>query len=39
MNNWSNEKKACVLTSMLRYSAAAILENLSLSNLRDYIVR
>ncbi|VEN54500.1 unnamed protein product, partial [Callosobruchus maculatus] len=28
MNNWSNEEKACVLTSMLRDSAAAILENL-----------
>ncbi|VEN61223.1 unnamed protein product [Callosobruchus maculatus] len=26
MNNWSNEEKACVLISMLRDSAAAILE-------------
>nr|CAH7750057.1 unnamed protein product [Callosobruchus chinensis] len=29
MNNWSSEEKACVLKSMLRDSAAAILENLS----------
>ncbi|VEN64638.1 unnamed protein product, partial [Callosobruchus maculatus] len=36
MNNWSNEEKACVLTSMLRDSAAAILENLCSSDLRDY---
>ncbi|VEN62378.1 unnamed protein product [Callosobruchus maculatus] len=36
MNNWSNEEKACVLTSMLRDSAAAILENLCASDLRDY---
>nr|CAH7745577.1 unnamed protein product [Callosobruchus chinensis] len=36
MNNWSDEKKACALTSMLRDSAAAILENLSSSDLRDY---
>nr|CAH7758411.1 unnamed protein product [Callosobruchus chinensis] len=36
MNNWPSEKKACVLTSMLRDSAAAILENLSSSDLRDY---
>ncbi|VEN44323.1 unnamed protein product [Callosobruchus maculatus] len=35
-NNWSNEEKACVLTSMLRDSAAAILENICLSDLRDY---
>ncbi|VEN62678.1 unnamed protein product, partial [Callosobruchus maculatus] len=28
INNWSIEEKACVLTSMLRDSAAAILENL-----------
>ncbi|VEN52877.1 unnamed protein product [Callosobruchus maculatus] len=35
MNNWSNEEKACVLTSMLRDSAAAILENLCSSDLRD----
>nr|CAH7759942.1 unnamed protein product [Callosobruchus chinensis] len=34
MNNWSSEEKACVLTSVLRYSAAAILENLSSSDLR-----
>ncbi|VEN52905.1 unnamed protein product, partial [Callosobruchus maculatus] len=36
MNNWSNEEKACVLTSMLRDSAAAILQNLCSSDLRDY---
>ncbi|VEN46538.1 unnamed protein product, partial [Callosobruchus maculatus] len=36
MNNWSSEEKACVLTSMLRDSAAAILENLCSSDLRDY---
>ncbi|VEN52321.1 unnamed protein product, partial [Callosobruchus maculatus] len=36
MNNWSNEGKACVLTSMLRDPAAAILENLCSSDLRDY---
>nr|CAH7746938.1 unnamed protein product [Callosobruchus chinensis] len=36
MSNWSSEEKACVLTSMLSDSAAAILENLSSSNLRDY---
>ncbi|VEN63443.1 unnamed protein product [Callosobruchus maculatus] len=36
MNNWSNEEKTCVLTSMLRDSAAAILENLCSSDLRDY---
>ncbi|VEN37109.1 unnamed protein product [Callosobruchus maculatus] len=36
MNNWSNEEKACVLTSMPRDSAAAILENLCPSDLRDY---
>ncbi|VEN63893.1 unnamed protein product [Callosobruchus maculatus] len=35
-NNWSNEEKACVLTSMLGDSAAAILENLCSSDLRDY---
>nr|CAH7765695.1 unnamed protein product [Callosobruchus chinensis] len=32
MNNWSDEEKACSLTSMLRVSAAAILENLSSSH-------
>ncbi|VEN47044.1 unnamed protein product, partial [Callosobruchus maculatus] len=36
MNSWSNEEKACVLTSMLRDSAAAILENLCSSDLPDY---
>ncbi|VEN43331.1 unnamed protein product [Callosobruchus maculatus] len=36
MNNWSNEEKACVLTSMLSDSAAAVLENLCSSDLRDY---
>ncbi|VEN62679.1 unnamed protein product, partial [Callosobruchus maculatus] len=36
INNWSIEEKACVLTSMLRDSAAAILENLCSSDLRDY---
>nr|CAH7759090.1 unnamed protein product [Callosobruchus chinensis] len=36
MNNWPSEEKACVLTSMLRDSAAAILGNLSSSDLRDY---
>ncbi|VEN55290.1 unnamed protein product, partial [Callosobruchus maculatus] len=36
INNWSNEEKACVLTSMLRDSAAAILENLCSSDLRDF---
>nr|CAH7746861.1 unnamed protein product [Callosobruchus chinensis] len=28
MDNWSDEEKACALTSMLRDSGAAILENL-----------
>nr|CAH7727210.1 unnamed protein product [Callosobruchus chinensis] len=37
MKNWSSEEKACMLTSMLRDSAAAILENLSSSDLRDYL--
>nr|CAH7736902.1 unnamed protein product [Callosobruchus chinensis] len=32
MNNWSDEEKACALTSILRDSAAAILENLSSSD-------
>ncbi|VEN46921.1 unnamed protein product, partial [Callosobruchus maculatus] len=36
MNNWSNEEKACVLTSMLRNFAAIILENLCSWDLRDY---
>nr|CAH7737849.1 unnamed protein product [Callosobruchus chinensis] len=36
MNTWSSEEKACVLTSMLRDSAAAIFENISSSDLRDY---
>nr|CAH7759153.1 unnamed protein product [Callosobruchus chinensis] len=36
MNNWSNEEKACVLTLMLRDSAAGILENISSSDLHDY---
>nr|CAH7765182.1 unnamed protein product [Callosobruchus chinensis] len=36
MNNWLDEKKACAPTSVLRDSAAAILENLSLSDIRDY---
>nr|CAH7748117.1 unnamed protein product [Callosobruchus chinensis] len=35
LNNWSNEKKACVLTSMLRDSAAVTLGNLSSSYLRE----
>nr|CAH7747340.1 unnamed protein product [Callosobruchus chinensis] len=39
MNNWSSEEKACALTSMLRESAAAILENLSSSNPRDLDVQ
>nr|CAH7727431.1 unnamed protein product [Callosobruchus chinensis] len=33
LNSWSNEEKACMLTSMLRGSAAAVLEN---PDLRDY---
>nr|CAH7758526.1 unnamed protein product [Callosobruchus chinensis] len=39
MNSWSIEEKekACVLTSMPRDSAAAILENLSSSDLRSKI--
>ncbi|VEN41039.1 unnamed protein product, partial [Callosobruchus maculatus] len=36
MNNWSNEEKACVLTSMLRDFAAAIFENPCSSDERDY---
>ncbi|VEN53744.1 unnamed protein product, partial [Callosobruchus maculatus] len=36
INNRSNKEKACVLTSMSRDSAAAILENLCSSDLRDY---
>nr|CAH7740439.1 unnamed protein product [Callosobruchus chinensis] len=36
MNNWTTEKNAYEPTSMLRDSAAAILENLSSSALRDY---
>nr|CAH7767043.1 unnamed protein product [Callosobruchus chinensis] len=36
MNNWSSEEKACLLTSMLRDFAAAILENLYSSDLPDY---
>nr|CAH7717973.1 unnamed protein product [Callosobruchus chinensis] len=36
MNNWSDEEKACALTSMLRDSVAAILENLYSSDSRDY---
>nr|CAH7754509.1 unnamed protein product [Callosobruchus chinensis]CAH7757825.1 unnamed protein product [Callosobruchus chinensis] len=36
MNNWSDEEKACALTTMLRDFAAAILENLSPSDIRDY---
>ncbi|VEN53797.1 unnamed protein product, partial [Callosobruchus maculatus] len=36
MNNWSNEEKACVRTTMLRGSAAAILENLCSLDLREY---
>nr|CAH7759119.1 unnamed protein product [Callosobruchus chinensis] len=35
INNWSDEKKACALTSMLRDSAAAILENISSSDICD----
>nr|CAH7728890.1 unnamed protein product [Callosobruchus chinensis] len=35
MNNWSNEG-ACVLMPMLKDYAAAILENLSSSDLRDF---
>nr|CAH7762853.1 unnamed protein product [Callosobruchus chinensis] len=36
MNNWSNEKIACALSSMLKDSTAAILENLSSLDIRDY---
>nr|CAH7767426.1 unnamed protein product [Callosobruchus chinensis] len=36
MNTWSNEETACVVTSMLRHRATAILENLSSSDLPDY---
>nr|CAH7748174.1 unnamed protein product [Callosobruchus chinensis] len=36
MSNSFNEEKACMLTSMLRNSTAAVLENLSSSDLRDY---
>nr|CAH7763933.1 unnamed protein product [Callosobruchus chinensis] len=36
MNNWSNEGKVCALRSRLRDSVAAILENMSSSDLRDY---
>nr|CAH7760157.1 unnamed protein product [Callosobruchus chinensis] len=36
MNNWSDEAKACALILLLRDSAAAILENLSSSDIRDY---
>nr|CAH7736461.1 unnamed protein product [Callosobruchus chinensis] len=36
MHNWSDEEKACALTSMPRDSAAAILENISPSHIRDY---
>nr|CAH7731635.1 unnamed protein product [Callosobruchus chinensis] len=34
ISSWSNEEKACVLTSMLR--VAAILDNISSSYLREH---
>nr|CAH7762213.1 unnamed protein product [Callosobruchus chinensis] len=35
MNNWTNEEKLSMLTSMLRDSEAAISENLFSTNVRD----
>nr|CAH7742048.1 unnamed protein product [Callosobruchus chinensis] len=39
MNNWSDEEKACALTSILRDSAAAILENLSSSDILQSLAK
>nr|CAH7733150.1 unnamed protein product [Callosobruchus chinensis] len=36
MNIWSDEVKACVMSSMLRESVAATLENLYSSDLCNY---